>query len=153
MPQLLQDHRRDFLWRVILARLRDANTRVVVRACHNLVRDQVLRSLHLILIHRAAHEPLHGRYRILRVDDRLPLCRLSHKALSALGERHNGRGSSAPFRVGNDNRLAAFHDGDNRVSRSQVDSDNLRHIYRCSFQSRSYSIQISLAGSFSTSAL
>ena len=45
-----------------------------------------------------------------------------------LVKRHHRRRGAAAFLVRDHRRLAAFHHGDHRVRRSQVDSDNLAHV-------------------------
>ncbi len=121
--QLGQNHRRDFGRRILLSG--DVNADVVSRSLHHPVRDH----LHLFVdfVDPAAHEALDGVDRVLRIGDRLPLGNLADQPLAAAGEAyHRGRRAGALL-VGDHYRLAAFHDGHNRVGRSQVDPDDLTH--------------------------
>src|SRR5690606_3909629 len=45
-------------------------------------------------------------------------------SVSLVGEGHDAGRNAIAFEVGDDFRLATFHDRDNRVGRSQVDPDN-----------------------------
>ncbi len=58
-------------------------------------------------------------------------CRLAtwpDQPLAALGEADHRRRGAGAFLVGDDDGLAAFHDGDDRVGGPQVDADNLAHL-------------------------
>ena len=74
-----------------------------------------------------AHEPLDRKYRVRRIRHRLPFCRGADQAFAVLRERHHRRRGAAAFRIRENGRLAAFHDRNTRVGRSQVDSYHLRH--------------------------
>ena len=52
----------------------------------------------------------------------------------AFGERDDRRRQPPAFGVGDDHGLAAFHDGDNRVGRAQVDADDFAHSSTSSFR-------------------
>jgi hypothetical protein len=57
-------------------------------------------------------------------------CRLAagaDEAFAVLGEGDDRGGGAVAFRVGDDGRLAAFHYGDARVGRAEVDSDHFTH--------------------------
>ena len=53
------------------------------------------------------------------------LADLAHQPLALLGERDDRRRGPAALRVGDDDRLAAFHHRDDGVGRPQVDTDDL----------------------------
>jgi len=74
-----------------------------------------------------AHLTLDGNNGAVGVDNRLTLSNLTDHALAILGEGHNGRRGARAFGVGNDNGLAAFHNGDTGVGRTKVNTDNLAH--------------------------
>ena len=74
-----------------------------------------------------AHLTLDGSDGAVRIGDGLTLCRLAHHTLAALAEGHHGRGGAVALCVGDDNSLAAFHDGDAGIGRTKVDTDNFRH--------------------------
>ena len=101
------------------------DARVAVAGAHDLVRHH----LHLFvdLVELAAHEALDREDRVLGVGDRLALGDLADEPLAGLGERHDRRRQPAAFRIGDDDRLAAFHDGDDGVGGAQVDSDDFAH--------------------------
>ena len=99
--QLLQDHGADLLRGVLLA----VNLNFVIRA----------------------HLALDRADRAVRVRDGLTLCHLADHTLAGLGERDDGRGGAMTFRVGDDGRFAALHDGDAAVRGAKVDTDNFTH--------------------------
>ena len=57
--------------------------------------------------------------------------------LARLGERDNRRRQPAAFRVGDDDRLAAFDDRDDRVGRAEVDADDFAHGSSCGLRTAS----------------
>src|SRR5690606_6243119 len=99
--QLLQDEGRDLLRRVLL-----------------------IADGHLVV---GAHVALDGQNRALRIEHRLPLGGGADQELPIRRESDGRRGRAAAFRVRNDDRLAALHHRYDRVSRSQVNADNLAH--------------------------
>ena len=58
------------------------------------------------------------------IGDRLTLGDLADEPLAVLGEADDGRGRPTAFGVRDDDWVAAFHDGDDRVRRAQVDSND-----------------------------
>jgi len=123
---LLEDHRRDLGRRVPLAL--DVDRGHVVPAGAHLVGDAL--GLFRHLADPAPHEPLDRENRVLRVGHRLALGYLAHQPLAVLGERNDGGGRPATLGVGNDDRVAALHDGHDRVGRPEVDPDDLlRHVH------------------------
>ncbi len=101
--EFLQDHRGDFLRRVGLAVDRD-------------------------LVVRIAHVTFDGRDRAVRIRDGLALCELADEALTILREADDRRRDAAAFRVRDDGRFAAFHDGYDGVRGTQINTDYLAHI-------------------------
>lgn len=57
------------------------------------------------------------RRRLLKNDYVKPGTNLAHQPVSVLGVRHDGRGGSPAFRVGDDGGGAAFHGGDLKETR------------------------------------
>ena len=121
--QLLQDHRGDLRRRILLAVRRDA--RIAVARAHDLVRHH----LHLFgdFVELAPHEALDREDGVLGVRDRLALGHLADKTLACLREGDDRRRHPAAFRIGDDDWLTAFHDGDHRVGRAQIDTDDFAH--------------------------
>ena len=76
------------------------------------------------LAHLAAHEPLDREDGVLRVGDRLTLGDLADESLAVLREADDGRGRPTAFGVGDDDRVAAFHDRDDGVRRAEVDAND-----------------------------
>ena len=76
---------------------------------------------------RTAHETLDGVDGLFGVGDSLTLCDVAHQTFTVLAESDNGRGGAETFRVGDHDRLAAFHHGHAAVGRTQVNTDNLAH--------------------------
>ena len=99
--QLLQDHRGDLLRRIALAVDFD-----------------------LVIV---AHLALDGEHRAARVDRLLPARGLADDALAALHEADDGGRRAPALGIGDDDRLAALHDGDAAVGRAQIDTDNPAH--------------------------
>ena len=99
--QLLQDHGADLLRGVLLA----VDLDFIIRA----------------------HLALDRADRAVRVRDGLTLCHLADHALAGLGERDDGRGGAMTFRVGDNGRFAALHDGDAAIGSAKVDTDNFTH--------------------------
>ena len=99
--ELLEDHGRNFLRRVLLAV-----------------------DVHLII---GAHVTLDGRDGALVVGHSLALCHLADHALAGLGECHHGRGGAVSFCVGDDHGLAALHHCHAAIGCTKVDTDNLAH--------------------------
>ena len=94
-----------------------------VRALDDLVGDAL--DLLRDLVQPAAHEALDREDGLLGVGDRLPLGHLADQPLAVLGERHDRGGGPAAFGVGDDDRVATLHDGDDRVGGAEVDADDL----------------------------
>jgi hypothetical protein len=118
--QLLQDHRRDFRRRVLPAA--DLDPRVAVVGTRDLC---TARAKTRSRPRRAgAHEALDREDRVLGVRDGLPLGHLANEAFSVLGDRHDRWRRPRAFLVDDDRGLAALHDRDDRVGRSEVDSNH-----------------------------
>ena len=83
-----------------------------------------------------AHEALDREDGVLGIGDRLALGDLADEPLAALGERHDRRREPAAFGVGDDDRLATFHDGHNGIGGAQVDTDDFAHVSRVLNRSR-----------------
>ena len=96
--QLLQDHRRNFLRSIGFV----INGDFVV----------------------AAHVTFDRNDGAMRVRYRLAFCQLADQTFTGLGEADNRWGQARTFRIRNDDRLAAFHDGNNRVCSPQIDTNN-----------------------------
>ncbi len=75
----------------------------------------------------AAHMALNGNDGAVRIGHSLALCQLSHQPFPRLGEAHHRRSQTGAFRIRNDNRLAAFHDGHHRICRPQINTNYFRH--------------------------
>ena len=125
--ELLEDHRRDLLRRVILVPHLDAH--VAVRGSAQLIGHEPLVALHRRIFVLAAHEALDRVDRVVGVGDRLTLGDLADHPLAALGiDRDDGGREAATFRVRDDRRLARLHHGDHRVRGAEVDTDYLGHV-------------------------
>ena len=130
--QLLQNHPGDFRRGVLL--VADLHAHVAVRRR----RDRVRHHLHL-LVHLGvapAHEALDREDGVLGVGDGLALRHLADEPFTALGERHDRRRQPAALGVGDDHRLATFHDGHNGIGGAQVDTNDFAHVSRVLYRSR-----------------
>ncbi len=76
-----------------------------------------------------AHLTLDGRDGAVGVGDGLTLGDLADHALAGLGEGHDGRRGARALGVGDDDGLAALHDGDAAVGGAQIYTDNLAHCF------------------------
>ena len=74
-----------------------------------------------------AHVALDGSDGALRIGDGLALCDLADQTLAGLGEADDRRGGAGAFGVRDDDRLAAFHNGDAAVGSTKVNANNLTH--------------------------
>ena len=63
----------------------------------------------------------------LGVGDGLTLGDLTDHTLAGLGERDHGRGGAVALCVGDNDCLAALHDGHAGIGGTQINTDNLRH--------------------------
>ena len=64
------------------------------------------------------------------VGDGLALGDLTDESLAVLGEADDRRGGATAFGVGDDDRIAAFHDRDDGVRRPEIDAnDFVRHCF------------------------
>jgi hypothetical protein len=75
----------------------------------------------------AAHLTLHGPDGAVGIGDGLPLGDLADEHLGLLGERDDGWCRPGPLGVGDNDGLAPFEGGNDRVRRPQVDTYNLGH--------------------------
>ena len=118
----LKNHGRDFLRRVVAA--------VDGHAGQSALVDHIVGHAFDLLLHLSvgfAHEAFDRVDGAFRVGDGLALGGVAHFALAAFDEGHNRRRGALTFAVGDDNRFVAFKYGYARVSRSEVNSDNLSH--------------------------
>jgi hypothetical protein len=122
---LLQDHGGDLGRGIPLALYLDHDR--VVRARN----DHVRYSLRLFRHFRglAPHEPLDRKDGVLGVGDGLALRDLADEALAVLGEADDRRRRPSPLGVGDDDGVATFHHGHDRVRRAKVNADYfIRHL-------------------------
>ena len=99
--QLLQDHRGNLLRGVALA----------------VDRDFIV----------GTHMPFDRGDGPVGVHNRLPFCDGADHPLAVLREGDDRRGCTHAFVVGDDNRLAVFHDGDAGVGRTKVNTNDFSH--------------------------
>ena len=99
--ELLEDHRRDLLWRIL-----------------------VPVDVHAVV---CAHLALDGGNGPVVVRDGLPLGKASDHPFTGLGEGDHRRRGSAALRVGNDDRLAAFHHSHAGIRGTKINPDDSGH--------------------------
>ena len=124
--ELLEYHRR-YLWRgKCPAHVPGYDYRPALVVLLYLVGDH----LHLFVdfLEVPPHEPLYGKYRVLRVGNSLPLGDLADEYLLIPGEGDHRGGYAAPLLVDDDLRLPGLHYRDNRVGGAEVNADNLSHL-------------------------
>ncbi|MNC42390.1 NAD-specific glutamate dehydrogenase [compost metagenome] len=76
-----------------------------------------------------AHMALDGDDGALRVGDGLALGGFANDTLAVLLEAYNGGSGARPFRIGDNYRFAAFHNGNAGVGSTQVNTDYFTHDY------------------------
>src|SRR5579875_376981 len=123
--QLLQDHGRNF-WRAIFASTHDHTHISVGRSC-DLVGNTLHSALHLWIIEFTTHQALDRVNGVLRVGHCLTLGNLPHQSLATLGNGDNRRSQRRAFAVIQYGWFAGFHDRDNRVCCSEVDTNHSCH--------------------------
>ena len=101
--ELLEDHRADLGRRVRLVADDDPDP-VALGILLDLVRDELLRALHLGVVPAAAHEPLDREDGVGRVRDGLALGQLADESLAGLGEGDDRRDGPAALGRGDDGR-------------------------------------------------
>ena len=120
-----KDERADLARAVLLALHLDPS--IAVRTGHDLVRDHSLVLLRDRVVIAPADEPLDREDGVFRIGDALPLGGLTDENLPAVCEgNHGGRRSCALGILDHFGRVA-FHDGNARVGRSEIDPDCLGH--------------------------
>ena len=85
-------------------------------------------AIHIHLVVRT-HLTLNGSDGAIGVGDSLTLCHLAHHTLAGLGKCHHGGGRAVTLSVGDNDSLAAFHNGYAGVGRTQINTDNFRHMF------------------------
>src|SRR5215203_1636563 len=122
---LLQDHRGDLRWRVVL--VVDAYPYITTGARDNLVTHTL--GLVLNLPEAAAHKALGRVDRTLRVCHRLASSQLAYQSLPApLIKGHHRWRSPLPLGAGNYDRVAALQDCNAAVGRAEVYPDAFAHL-------------------------
>ncbi len=101
----LQDHSRDFLGRI--QPFTDLDTGRIVVPLYHLIANRLQFAGHFII--PAAHKPLDGHNSISGVGDGLAFGRIPDFAFSVFQESHYGRSGPPSFIIGDNGRLAAFH--------------------------------------------
>ena len=119
----LKGHGADFLRRV--KTVVDFDARRVVVSFDHLVGHPADFCFHFSK--RASHETLDAENCFLWVGDGLALGRFAHLALTAIDKGDDGRRSALSFRVCNDHRFVALHDGDTAVGGPQINSNDFTH--------------------------
>ena len=121
--ELGQDHCRHFGGRLFLSKYFHACVAIV--AGNYLVGNQ----LHFLrnFVIAPSHKALDGVNGVFRVGYRLPLCDLAHQSFSGLCEAHDRRSRAATFLIWNYNWLSVFHNGNNGVRCSKVNTYNFAH--------------------------
>src|SRR5690606_32909277 len=92
-----------------------------VFALANFIRN--FASFILPLIERASDETLGRKHRLQRVGNSLTAGSGTDENIAVLAESDDGRSCAGTFGVSDDNRLISFHNRDDGVRRSKVDSN------------------------------
>ena len=90
------------------------------------------------LVQLPSDQALDREHRVLGIGDRLALGGETHQPLTRLREADHRGGGPHAFRVGDDDRLSALHDGDARIGRPEIDADDLAHVLLLATAPRSF---------------
>ena len=126
--QLPQNHRGNLRRSVLLAVY--LNLYVVIRAADDFVRDNFFFGRDFIV--PPPHESLDGINRVVWIGDRLVFGWLANQRVAFIGKRDDARGEAIAFEIRNDLRVGAFHHGNHRVRRAEVDANDfftVCHLY------------------------
>jgi NAD-specific glutamate dehydrogenase len=105
----------------------DLDPGIAIVAADDSVRNQALVLLDHRVVVAAADQPLDREDRVLRVGDRLAARRLPDQYLAGARETNHRRRRARPFGVLDHLGLAAFHHGNTRISRPQIDPNDFGH--------------------------
>ena len=122
---LLQDEGRNLRGGIGLAF--DLHPRIPVRGPYDLVGDKLFVLLDHRVVVAPADEALHRKNGTLGIGDCLAFGRLSNKSLAIVRKSDDGGRGAHAFRVLDDLRRLAFHDGDARIRGAEVDANDLAH--------------------------
>ena len=111
---------RDFLRRVLFAI--DLDFDVLVSAAFDFVRNHFLFGANFVVT--TTHESFDRIHGTMRVGHALVSSRCTDKRLTAVRECDDARRRASAFLVCNHDRLVPFHDGDNGVGGTKVDTDD-----------------------------
>ena len=125
LPHLLQHFRRDLGRRELFALRFDPG--VVTRCPDDLVGHHAHVALHDLVAEVPADQSLDREQGVVRVGHGLALGALADENLAAVGVCDDRRGRPIPFRILYDPRVLSVQDGDARVRRAEVDSDDFCH--------------------------
>jgi hypothetical protein len=79
---------------------------------------------HLLVLELSTNQTLEGKDGVLRVHNCLSFSRQTNKTLAMLGKRDDGGCCPCSFRVLDNAGSFTLHDGDARIGRAQVNTDN-----------------------------
>ena len=120
-----QDERADLARAVFLALHLDPG--IAVRTGDDLVRDHSLVLLRDRVVVAPADQALDREDGVFRIGDALPLGGLADENFAAIGEGNHRRRRPCALGILDHLGLVAFHHGDARVGRSEIDPDCLGH--------------------------
>ena len=125
---LLQREGGNLRGRILLAVRRHPG--VAVAGLDDLIGDEADVLLGHRIVERPADQALDREKGAFRVGDALPLGGLADQAFAVVRERDDRRRGPRAFRVLDDLRRRAFHDGNAGIGRAEIDTDNFGH--KCS---------------------
>jgi hypothetical protein len=79
---------------------------------------------HLLVLELPTNQTLEGKDDVLRVHNCLSFSRQTNRTLAMLGKRDDGGRCPCSFRVLDNAGSFTLHDGDARIGRAQVNTDN-----------------------------
>ena len=123
--ELLQDHSGDFRRAVLLAL--HLYPGIAVGCLGHFIGNQAPVAIYLWILILATHKAFDGVDGIFRIGHSLALGDFSHQALTGFVDCHDGWSRASAFRVRNNDRFSAFHNGNTRVCCSQVNSNYFWH--------------------------
>ncbi len=105
------------------------NPGIAIVGLDDVVGHKLLVLGHHGVFHAAANEALDCKEGVFRVGHALPFGGLADQGFAFGVESDDGRGGAGPFRIFDYLGGLAFHDGDARVCRSKVNTNNFSHVF------------------------
>ncbi len=105
----------------------DFNPSVAIVGAGDAKRHDLQVALYFFIFEAAADQTLDGEQRVLRVGNSLTLSRLADQDFTVIGVSNDGRSCTIAFGVFNHASVVTIQNGNTRVGRTQVNTDDSTH--------------------------